>query len=52
MNAADRGALTFWLALLAGFGSVVVVVLINDNVGVWLDNWQLYKYIPIIEKAV
>jgi uncharacterized beta-barrel protein YwiB (DUF1934 family) len=24
----------------------------SDNVGVWLDNWQLYKYIPIIEKAV
>ena len=28
MNAADRGALTFWLALLVGFGSVAVVVLV------------------------
>jgi branched-chain amino acid transport system permease protein len=38
MNAADRGALTFWLALLVGFGSVVVVVVImRSRVGLALS---------------
>jgi len=38
MNAADRGALTFWLALVVGFGSVVVVVLImRSRIGLALS---------------
>jgi branched-chain amino acid transport system permease protein len=37
MNAADRAALTFWLALAIGFGSVVVVALImRSRVGLAL----------------
>jgi len=38
MNAADRGALTFWLALLVGFGSVALVALImRSRIGLALS---------------
>ncbi len=39
MNAADRGALTFWLALVVGFGSVALVALImRSRVGLALER--------------